>query len=113
MGNDGAGMVMMEMVGMATKEIPEVQRTAVGEDEEPQGDLEQAIGQVWREAFKLEKVGRSDNFFELGGSSLLALDLSEMLMSRLEIDVPVLMIFLHPTVREIAAIIEEARAQAL
>jgi acyl carrier protein len=106
-------MVMMEMVGMATKEIPEVQRTAVGEDEEPQGDLEQAIGQVWREAFKLEKVGRSDNFFELGGSSLLALDLSEMLMSRLEIDVPVLMIFLHPTVREIAAIIEEARAQAL
>ena len=73
--------------------------------EEPQGELEQAIAQLWRELFRLDKVGRNDNFFELGGNSLSGMDLSEMLTTRLAIEVPVLAIFQHPTVREIAKVI--------
>ena len=72
--------------------------------EAPQGELEQAIAVLWKELFHLDKVSRNDNFFELGGNSLLGMDLSEMLSSRLAIQLPVLLIFQQPTVRELAAI---------
>lgn len=73
--------------------------------EEPQGKLEQAVAQLWKEIFHLDRVGRNDNFFELGGNSLLGMDLSESFTSRLGADVPVLLIFQHPSVRELAEVI--------
>ena len=76
-----------------------------GEYEEPQGDLEQAVAQLWKDLFHVERIGRSDNFFELGGNSLLGMDLSEMLATRLSIEVPVVTIFQNPTVAEIAKVI--------
>jgi hypothetical protein len=75
------------------------------EYEEPQGELEHAIAQLWRELFHLDKIGRNDNFFELGGNSLLGMDLSEMFTIRLAIEVPVLSIFRHPSIGEIAHVI--------
>lgn len=78
-----------------------------GEYEEPHGDLEQAIAQLWKDLFHLDRVGRNDNFFELGGNSLLGMDLSEMFISHLALEVPVLAIFQHPTIREIAQVIAE------
>lgn len=76
------------------------------EYEEPQGDLEQAIAQLWKDLFHVDRVGRSDNFFELGGNSLSGMDLSEMFATRLSLEVPVLAIFQHPTIGEIAQVIE-------
>ncbi len=73
--------------------------------EEPQGELEQAIARSWKAVFHLNRIGRNDNFFELGGNSLLGMDLSEMLTARFAVEVPVLTIFLHPTVAELAEII--------
>ena len=87
--------------------IPAEQNSAPSslKHEEPQGDLEQVIAQFWRDVFKVERVGRNDNFFELGGNSLLGMDLSEMLSTRLDLDVPVITIFQHPTIAEIAEVI--------
>jgi hypothetical protein len=79
---------------------------ASGEYEEPQGNLEQAIAQLWKELFHLDKIGRNDNFFELGGNSLLGMDLSEMFTTRLALEVPVLAIFQYPTIAEIARLME-------
>jgi acyl carrier protein len=76
-----------------------------GEYEEPRGDLEEAIAPLWKELFRLDKIGRGENFFELGGNSLSGMDLSEMFANRLGIEVPVLEIFQHPSVAEIAAVI--------
>jgi hypothetical protein len=76
-----------------------------GAHEETIGDLEQAIAELWMELFHLDQIGRNDNFFELGGNSLLGMDLSEMLAARLAIEIPVLMIFQHPTIAEIARVI--------
>lgn len=73
--------------------------------DKPQGDLEQAIAQLWLDLFHMDRIGRNDNFFELGGNSLLGMDLSEMFETRLAIEVPVLMIFQYPTIGEIAQII--------
>lgn len=75
------------------------------EYEEPQGELEKAIAQLWKELFHLDRVGRNDNFFELGGNSLLGMDLSESFSSRLGADVPVLLIFQHPSVRDLAEVV--------
>lgn len=79
---------------------------ATCDHEDPQGDLEQAIAQLWRDVFHLNKIGRNDNFFELGGNSLLGMDLSEMFATRLDIDVPALAIFQHPTIAAIAQLID-------
>ena len=86
-------------------EIISIRPTNVLEYEEPQGELEQAIAGLWREAFKLETVGRHDNFYELGGNSLLGMDLSEMFLTHMAIEVPVLTIFQYPTVRELAEVV--------
>jgi hypothetical protein len=88
-------------------EAPVSSNTALrgSEYEEPQGELEQAIALLWKEVFHLDRVGRNDNFFELGGNSLLGMVLSENLTSHLGADVPVLLIFQHPSVRELAEVI--------
>jgi surfactin family lipopeptide synthetase A len=64
-------------------------------------ELERALTQDWKEVFRLENVDRDDNFFELGGNSVLGMDLTERLASRLGIDVPVVVLFQHPTIREL------------
>ena len=73
--------------------------------EAPQGDLETAIAEVWRDSLGLERVGRTDNYFELGGNSLLGMDLTELLANRLGFQVPVVMLFQYPTVREMAELL--------
>jgi aryl carrier-like protein len=80
-----------------------------GEYEEPQGDLERQIAQLWNDLFHLENVGRNDNFFELGGNSVLAMDLSEMYATRLGLEVPALAIFQHPTIVAMAQLILESQ----
>lgn len=72
--------------------------------EAPKGSLESAIAEVWREVFRVERIGRNDNFFGLGGNSLLGMELTDLLAQRLSLELPVFILFQYPTVREIAQI---------
>jgi hypothetical protein len=82
-----------------------IDRTADGTPyEEPQGEAEQAMATVWREVFGFDRIGRNDNFFELGGNSLLGMELTETLDERLGIQLPVVTLFLNPTIREITEV---------
>jgi acyl carrier protein len=78
--------------------------------EAPQGEAEQAIAKVWQEIFSIDAIGRNDNFFELGGDSVLGMQLIEKLTERLGIELPVVTLFLNPTIREMAEIAGGARA---
>ena len=75
------------------------------EYEEPQGEMEVAIAQVWKDTFHLDRVGRNDNFFGLGGNSLLGMELTERLANSMQLQIPVVLLFQYPTVRELAEII--------
>ncbi|HEX8404509.1 MAG TPA: amino acid adenylation domain-containing protein, partial [Duganella sp.] len=57
------------------KALPEMTQPAARETEAPQGDIEQALAEIWSQVLRVEKIGRLDNFFELGGDSILTLQI--------------------------------------
>lgn len=70
-----------------------------------EGDLEQALAQVWMRVFSLERIGREDNFFELGGDSVLGMSLTEAIAQDLQIQLPLVALFQNPTIRELAELV--------
>jgi hypothetical protein len=70
---------------------------------EPRSVPERALARVWEEVLELPgQVGMDDNFFEIGGHSLLVGRMQERLRDALGVEVPVVDLFLYPTVRALA-----------
>ncbi|MEG3079904.1 amino acid adenylation domain-containing protein [Halomonas sp. 5021] len=57
------------------KALPEPDLASGSQYEPPQGEVEEALAQIWSEVLSVGLVGRHDNFFELGGHSLLAMQM--------------------------------------
>ena len=72
----------------------------------PQGETESALAAIWRELFKLDRVGRHDDFFDLGGHSLLASRMVARVRASLGVQVSLVDVFDNPTVAGVAALIE-------
>src|SRR5262249_40587243 len=70
--------------------------------EEPQGELEGQIAQIWAEILKLERVGRHDNFFELGGHSLLAVRMMSRVRQVNGRELEIRDLFAHPVLCDLA-----------
>ena len=64
--------------------------------------LEVAIADVWGSVLGIEPIGIEDDFFDLGGHSLLAVDLIESMRARLGVNMEARMLYLQPTVAELA-----------
>ncbi|HEU0079263.1 MAG TPA: phosphopantetheine-binding protein, partial [Longimicrobiaceae bacterium] len=93
-------------VDRAALPAPEGGRAGVeAEFVEPRTAVEEALAAVWAETLHVERVGVHDNFFELGGHSILATQLVVAVRSTLQAEVPVRVLFEHPTVAELAAAI--------
>ncbi|HKT30806.1 alpha/beta fold hydrolase, partial [Dyella sp.] len=71
--------------------------------EAPQGEVEQALAELWQELLGLERVGRHDHFFELGGHSLLAVELVSRAKKALQMPVALTDIFVKPVLKDFAA----------
>ena len=69
----------------------------------PEGEVEQQIAAIWREALQVERVGLDDNFFDLGGHSLLTIAVHGQLQSVLPRPVSLVDLFRFPTIRALAA----------
>jgi amino acid adenylation domain-containing protein len=81
--------------------------------ESPQGAIEEALAQIWREVLGVERVSRHDNFFDLGGHSLLAVQVISRLRQTLGVEVPLRELFAQPNLSALAQTVSEAHAAAL
>ena len=61
---------------------------------------------------QLADIGAEEDFFDLGGHSLMALDLLRRVFGRLHVELPVAAIFAAPTIRGLAARIDQASGGA-
>jgi amino acid adenylation domain-containing protein len=79
----------------------------------PQTKLESLLADMWREILGLDRVGVEDNFFELGGDSIKGAIFINRLQDRLAEIVHVITIFNDPTIKQLAAYLNEQYAAAV
>lgn len=72
----------------------------------PTTDAETALVDIWREVLGLQRLGVNDNFFAAGGHSLLVTRVVNRMRAAFAIDVPIRLVFEHPTVRGTATELE-------
>ncbi len=73
----------------------------------PVSEVENELAQIWESVLGITTVGIDDKFFELGGSSLMAMGLLTKLDSKYRHSLSVTSIFQYPTIRSLAAHIQE------
>jgi len=74
----------------------------------PRTPVEEIVAGIYKEALKLDRVGRDDNFFELGGHSLLATQALSRVRGAFGVEIGVRGIFEAAVVHQLARKIEEA-----
>jgi amino acid adenylation domain-containing protein len=95
--------------------LPEPTPAAYGSraHEPPLGEVENALGVIWRDLLKLESVGRYDNFLELGGHSLLATTMAARIADRFGARLSVAAVFRYPTIAQLAKALGSAASGAM
>ncbi len=71
--------------------------------------IEETLAAIWAELTGAQRVGIHDNFFMLGGHSLMATQVLARVRQALEIDLPLIALFEHPTVASLADHINQQR----
>jgi amino acid adenylation domain-containing protein len=74
----------------------------------PRSQLERVLADIWADALGLERVGVEDDFFRLGGHSLLAAEVVGRSGELLDRDIPVRLLFAHPTITRLAGVLDVA-----
>ncbi len=72
----------------------------------PRTATEGTLAKIWGELLGVEKIGIHDNFFALGGHSLLAVRMMEEIRQQMKLNVPLRLLFQHPTIQELAKALE-------
>ncbi|WP_081317056.1 non-ribosomal peptide synthetase [Xanthomonas translucens] len=86
---------------------------AIGDAQQPQGAVEQALATVWCELLGLPQLRRDDDFFALGGHSLLAVQLISRVRSSLGVELQIGDVFNHPQLHALARCVASAAASRL
>jgi len=76
----------------------------------PRNPTEARLADLWRELLALDQISIHDNFFALGGHSLLAVRLVNEIKLKMAFDLPIRMVFQHPTIQELAKILPEQKS---
>ncbi len=73
----------------------------------PANDTERVVAGIWATVLGVPRLGATDNFFVAGGHSLLVTRAVNRMRDAFAIDVPVRLVFDNPTVRAVAARVED------
>jgi amino acid adenylation domain-containing protein len=73
----------------------------------PQGRTQEMIAAAWSDVLEREEFDIDDNFFDSGGNSLSLVHVNHRLRNQLELEIPVMAMFEHPTIQSLAAYIQE------
>lgn len=88
---------------------PDAERPALAEAfVEARTPAEKSLASIWTKLIGINRIGINDNYFELGGDSLLATQLASQVRNVFEVELPLVELFRHPTLAEMATAIEEA-----
>ncbi|MCU0286480.1 MAG: phosphopantetheine-binding protein, partial [Acidobacteria bacterium] len=68
----------------------------------PGNPIEEKIAGTWKNILKLDQIDVNTSFFNLGGTSLNIIQVNTQLKNLFNIDVPVAVMFEHPTVRSLS-----------
>ncbi len=72
--------------------------------------VESELEKIWQELLGIQNpISIHENFFELGGNSLLATKLVDMINRKLNVCLPIKIIFLHPCIEKIANYIDSLK----
>ncbi|HVX52009.1 MAG TPA: amino acid adenylation domain-containing protein [Chitinophagaceae bacterium] len=87
------------------KNLPEIEEeeTYLPDFAAPVTDDEKMISEIWCELLGHEKISINSNFFELGGDSLTAIKLMARLQKKLDINLPLAILFQYSTIKTLAA----------
>ncbi|HEU5226445.1 MAG TPA: amino acid adenylation domain-containing protein, partial [Ktedonobacteraceae bacterium] len=75
----------------------------------PRTATEELLADIWCEVLALERVGVMDNFFAIGGHSLPATKVIARLRKKLQVDLPLHVLFEHPTIAGLAEQLEQVQ----
>jgi amino acid adenylation domain-containing protein len=81
-------------------------------DVAPQTEIEAVIAAFWSDILQRQVVSVEESFFSLGGHSLMAVRLFDRIWRRFNVDLPISTLFSHPTIRDLADLIEQKQEPA-
>lgn len=87
--------------------LPEAGQPAEIDTTRPPTETEAALTVIWRDLLHTSEIGLDDDFFCLGGHSLLGMKMFSRLQKRFEVSLPLAVLFRAPTVRQLAALIDQ------
>ena len=91
-----------------TSRLPAPQWAGAQERVEPEEGVETVLAEIWEEVFADGRsVGALDNFFDTGGNSLLAARVAACVDERLDLALPVRVVFETPVLRDQASVLED------
>ncbi|WP_438036869.1 myxochelin non-ribosomal peptide synthetase MxcG [Sorangium sp. So ce204] len=94
------------------KALREAPITAAAEPPAAATALERQLLQVWEQVLGVSGLSAHDDFFERGGQSLQTIQVANRLSVDLGREIPVAMVFRHPTVAALARALDEAQGAA-
>ncbi|GHO86478.1 non-ribosomal peptide synthetase [Dictyobacter formicarum] len=88
---------------------PDKSRKVSDEDKAvaPRDMVEFQLLQIWEKTLKVHPILITDNFFDLGGHSILAVSLIAQIRKRLDVNLPLAILFEHKTIAELAAVVRQ------
>ena len=87
---------------------PDMRFEASVEYQPPTNEIEFTLVQIWQDILRIDGLGIDHNFFEIGGHSLKVMVLVSRIHKELNVEIPFSQVFKTPTIREMAAYIQQA-----